>query len=445
MNRPLISLCMIVKNEAASIKAVLEAALPYVDKATILDTGSTDGTQDIVRSFGDKVTLYEEPFIDFSASRNRVLDLDVQRPNNAIYQLMLSGDEYLKNGEALRQYLEEYKDKIVESSCATCNELRSAHLWECAKCRTKTKIDIDSDPPCACARDKCTGLMFAKRCPFASTSYAPTMKTVDLHWLKLTISGASLYTPRVFRTGSPWRYEGVVHEVPYNRVDEKAPMENVAGAHIEHVESDPESRLNAIWEVHIPLLQKALEKNPNDERALIFLAQSYDSLMVGFDDEERRYYSAEAMKLYQRRLAIPTGTKVERNYVMMHMLDDACMTGLFKDSELFAWADKLCTVDSHRPETALLRAQLAMKVVPLQKVYEYAAHAAKVASAAKSIENSSPVDSSIEWRAHQLAAVTAKQLASKYPDDFGPLVREHVQAGLRSGGQWALFKPLMMS
>jgi hypothetical protein len=220
-------------------------------------------------------------------------------------------------------------------------------------------------------------------------------------------------------------------------------MANAAGVSIEHIVSDPEARYNNIWEQHIPLLQKALEKNPNDERALIFLAQSYESLMPGFDEEERKDYAAEAMRLRQRRLALPSGTKVERNYVMMHMLDDARMTGLFRDSELFAWADTLCAADPHRPETALLRAELSATVVPLQKVYEYAAHAAKVAAAAKNIDNSTPVDSAIEWKAHRFAAVAAKQLAKKYPDDYGPLVREHVQAGLRSGGAWAFFKPLM--
>lgn len=45
LSRPLLSLTMIVKNEASSIERVLRNALPFMDQWMILDTGSTDGTQ----------------------------------------------------------------------------------------------------------------------------------------------------------------------------------------------------------------------------------------------------------------------------------------------------------------------------------------------------------------------------------------------------------------
>ncbi|MEU5316418.1 glycosyltransferase [Streptomyces sp. NPDC021056] len=40
---------MIVKNEAHVIRRCLESVLPLVDTWVILDTGSPDGTQDIIR------------------------------------------------------------------------------------------------------------------------------------------------------------------------------------------------------------------------------------------------------------------------------------------------------------------------------------------------------------------------------------------------------------
>ncbi len=43
--RPLLSLVMIVKDEASSIERVLRNALPFMDQWAIYDTGSTDGTQ----------------------------------------------------------------------------------------------------------------------------------------------------------------------------------------------------------------------------------------------------------------------------------------------------------------------------------------------------------------------------------------------------------------
>jgi glycosyltransferase involved in cell wall biosynthesis len=46
-----IGLCMIVKNEAHIIRRCLENALPLVDYILIVDTGSNDGTQQIIRDF----------------------------------------------------------------------------------------------------------------------------------------------------------------------------------------------------------------------------------------------------------------------------------------------------------------------------------------------------------------------------------------------------------
>jgi hypothetical protein len=369
----MLSLVMIVKNEAKSIRAVLEAALPYMDRATILDTGSSDGTQDILReTFADypqvDCMLHEEPFINFAASRNRVLDLDAAR--GPAFQLMLSGDEYLVGGRELRTYADEWLEKRVDG------------------------------------------------------------KTVDIHRLRLVIRGVTLMTPRLFRAGSPWRYEGVVHEVPFNRVDDKALVGTCIDAGINHVEADPEKRYAQIWEVHIPLLKAELEKNPNDERALMFLAQSYECLMPGFDDEERPQYAAEALELRKRRNDIPTGTKAERAYNQMHMIDDARMTGLFTNEELLAWAKRLFEVDEHRPETAMLVATLSMNVEPVQKVYEHAKKAAEVAEQARFIANETPVDTSIEWRAHNMAATAAKQLAKKHGGQWWRIMADHAKAGI---------------
>ncbi|MEO6323155.1 MAG: hypothetical protein ABIQ65_00845, partial [Thermoanaerobaculia bacterium] len=70
---------MIVKDEAAILERCLSAAAPELDYWVICDTGSSDGTQELVRSFfasrGIPGELHEIPFVDFSESRNRALSL----------------------------------------------------------------------------------------------------------------------------------------------------------------------------------------------------------------------------------------------------------------------------------------------------------------------------------------------------------------------------------
>ncbi|MFD0617203.1 glycosyltransferase [Paenibacillus sp. GCM10027629] len=64
-----ISLCMIVKNEASTIGNCLESVLGIADEINIVDTGSTDGTKDIVRQYTDRIFDFEW-IDDFAAARN---------------------------------------------------------------------------------------------------------------------------------------------------------------------------------------------------------------------------------------------------------------------------------------------------------------------------------------------------------------------------------------
>lgn len=98
----LIHLCIMVKNAGPLFENVLTENLPFIDRWTILDTGSTDGTQDIVRRVLEKKKgmLFEEPFINFRESRNRCLDL---AGKNCKYLLMLD-DTYAMRGD-VRSFL----------------------------------------------------------------------------------------------------------------------------------------------------------------------------------------------------------------------------------------------------------------------------------------------------------------------------------------------------
>ncbi|MCL1908644.1 MAG: glycosyltransferase [Holophagaceae bacterium] len=69
---PLISLAMIVKNEEATLGHCLESVRPIVDEMVVVDTGSTDKTIEIARSFGARVYHFDW-CDDFAAARNESL------------------------------------------------------------------------------------------------------------------------------------------------------------------------------------------------------------------------------------------------------------------------------------------------------------------------------------------------------------------------------------
>ena len=90
-----IGLCMIVKNEAHIIRRCLESALPLIDYVLIVDTGSSDGTQQVIRDFLHEKTLpgqvIEEPWRDFAYNRSFALQKLRECPH-IDYGLMIDAD-----------------------------------------------------------------------------------------------------------------------------------------------------------------------------------------------------------------------------------------------------------------------------------------------------------------------------------------------------------------
>lgn len=93
----LINLLIMVKNAGDGFREILEKNLPYVDRWTFLDTGSTDNTIEIIKDVmkSKRGTLYQEPFINFRDSRNRLLDLAGE---NCVFNVMID-DTYVLNGD----------------------------------------------------------------------------------------------------------------------------------------------------------------------------------------------------------------------------------------------------------------------------------------------------------------------------------------------------------
>jgi len=89
-----ICLSMIVKNEAPVIRRCLDSVKPVIDHWIIVDTGSTDGTQDIIRAAMADIpgTLVERPWVDFAYNRTEALDLARRHGD---YTLVIDADDEL--------------------------------------------------------------------------------------------------------------------------------------------------------------------------------------------------------------------------------------------------------------------------------------------------------------------------------------------------------------
>jgi len=216
--RPLLGLCMIVRDEAHGIAETLRSFGPHVDRWTILDTGSTDGTQDVIRQTLDDLAvpgiLHEEPFVDFATSRNRALALhgDATR-----FTIMPDSDDRLIGGELLRGFL-----------------------------AARERSGAPAEP-----------------------AYLANLRRGDL----------SYFLPLILRTAAGWRYHGRVHEHVGPPTGEAFAQVQIPGVTIAQ-EVRPQSReaSRRRWIRDLGLLQAEIAARPDDPRALFYLAQTYECL-----------------------------------------------------------------------------------------------------------------------------------------------------------------------
>jgi glycosyltransferase involved in cell wall biosynthesis len=87
-----ICLNMIVKDESKAIVRCLTSIKPYIDYWVIVDTGSSDGTQKIIKEFMSDVPgeLHEQPWVNFGHNRNEALKLAKGKGD---YVLFIDADE----------------------------------------------------------------------------------------------------------------------------------------------------------------------------------------------------------------------------------------------------------------------------------------------------------------------------------------------------------------
>lgn len=90
-----VCLNMIVKNEARVIKRCLDSVRPFITHWVIVDTGSTDGTQALIRRELAELPgeLHERPWKNFGYNRSEALRL---AEGKADYVLIMDADEVLE-------------------------------------------------------------------------------------------------------------------------------------------------------------------------------------------------------------------------------------------------------------------------------------------------------------------------------------------------------------
>jgi len=215
----LLTVVIMVKDEANVIIPTLK---PFVDGGIksflVLDTGSTDGTQEIVmRYFKENninhAYIVEEPFVDFATSRNRALDLAEEIFVNNTFLLMLDAEWYINNVEELINFCKKHQNYIAPYCTGSCYLMRLLTMQD----------NINN------------------------------------------------YVPRLFRQGYKSRYVGVVHEsIP----------ENASGVLPDSVyfEYKPQQygkeKSQARFARDYTLLKKSHENDPSNLRTLFYLGQT---------------------------------------------------------------------------------------------------------------------------------------------------------------------------
>ena len=93
-----ICLNMIVKNETKVLERLFRSVKGYIDYYVIVDTGSSDGTQQLIKDWtreqGIEGEVHERPWVNFGVNRQQALELAVQA-GRSDWLLFIDADEEL--------------------------------------------------------------------------------------------------------------------------------------------------------------------------------------------------------------------------------------------------------------------------------------------------------------------------------------------------------------
>ena len=238
-----LALNFICKDESHVIGKMLNSVKNVADLIVVNDTGSTDGTQDLIRKFGEENNIptyvFERPFDDFEKSRNHAM----QKLRDVVQELGWDANK-------------------VHGFWIDCDET------------------LVVDP-----------------------KFDKNQFTNDLYMIN-TYIGQMKYTRNTFfRVSLPFKWYGPVHE--FIICDKKDITSGLAtGVHVD-VKMEGNSwkgNIAAKYKSHAFVLEKYLDENRQDPRWIFYLAQSYhDSASVPDNLEENHERLRRSLKYYRER------------------------------------------------------------------------------------------------------------------------------------------------
>lgn len=219
-----LGLCMIVKNEAHIIHEVLRASLPFIDTYCIIDTGSTDDTIKVIEDFyrdtprpdGTLITglIESRPWRDFGRNRTELLDL-CGSSGLMDYCMMMDADDLIKGPDGSYVMIHNLLSSMKPSSC-------------------------------------------------------------EIHFLQPSL--IEYHRKQIFKVNDGWRYVGVLHEYPTNGKHDSLSVRLPRSIHMVHRALGDRTRglsQKAKFERDAEILLRGLEEEPDNDRYVFYLAQSY--------------------------------------------------------------------------------------------------------------------------------------------------------------------------